>query len=171
MDFPVLVTNRGTSPLTRGKPRELTDRIKVGGNIPAHAGKTAHRGGCPIPLEEHPRSRGENKRARMSTVMALGTSPLTRGKPWPLGIAVLVPGNIPAHAGKTSLHCEESSQSPEHPRSRGENTRPVPTRPDPSGTSPLTRGKRPRRVGQGARRRNIPAHAGKTRCTCLWCRW
>ena len=50
-----------------------------------------------------------------------------------------------------------------HPRSRGENR----TRRQPHGqhrgSSPLTRGKRPRSVRSTRRRRLIPAHAGKTR--------
>ena len=73
-------------------------------------------------------------------------------------------GLIPAHAGKTptrrmAAHCRWA-----HPRSRGENCRPVRIRQLSTGSSPLTRGKL-----QSSRVRSyvdglIPAHAGKTGC-------
>ena len=50
----------GSSPLTRGKPREEMKRFLAQRLIPAHAGKTgvsAWRGSV---FTAHPRSRGEN---------------------------------------------------------------------------------------------------------------
>ena len=71
-------------------------------------------------------------------------------------------GLIPAHAGKTCSWSCLRAASRAHPRSRGEN--------DPkelpgvagAGSSPLTRGKRPRIDAAGAPHGLIPAHAGKT---------
>ena len=52
--------------------------------------------------------------------------------------------------------------APAHPRSRGENTGGQLTKVRHPGSSPLTRGKRPRYADQAVRPRLIPAHAGKT---------
>ena len=53
-------TNPGTSPLTRGKLWWSRVRIRVFGNIPAHAGKTPGHAPPHPARPEHPRSRGEN---------------------------------------------------------------------------------------------------------------
>ena len=77
----------------------------------------------------------------------------------------LVGGLIPAHAGKTGGEARLDADGGAHPRSRGENIRASGRTSRPSGSSPLTRGKR---QGFGSRRdqeRLIPAHAGKTRAT------
>ena len=114
-------------------------------------------------MRAHPRSRGENGRLDQVDQPRRGSSPLTRGKlPVPPGP---VPDRrlIPAHAGKTRLDAGLASSSWAHPRSRGEN---YATRRDlrrPSGSSPLTRGKRTLCQEMGQCPRLIPAHAGKTR--------
>ena len=152
----------GSSPLTRGK-------LHVGhlltwylGLIPAHAGKTGSAAHSCAALRAHPRSRGENKRAAMTTIGSLGSSPLTRGKRGELLPSGGGGGLIPAHAGKTPFADVMSITNRAHPRSRGENVGDPPSNPGLPGSSPLTRGKR--RWGD----RNpppgglIPAHAGKT---------
>ena len=91
-----------------------------------------------------------------------GSSPLTRGKPVSLIFRALMPGLIPAHAGKTALEVGHRACKQAHPRSRGENalfsdfTRYV------YGSSPLTRGKLGVPYVWGGSSRLIPAHAGKT---------
>ena len=111
-----------------------------------------------------------------------GSSPLTRGKPWPARYghrgSGLIPahagkteepqargprqGLIPAHAGKTVARLRLGLSRRAHPRSRGENRiiahHPIPLR----GSSPLTRGKRTSHSIPLALCRLIPAHAGKT---------
>ena len=72
------------------------------------------------------------------------------------------PRLIPAHAGKTGIHRCDKGVATAHPRSRGENVAGSQVGPDEHGSSPLTRGKRPRAVGFGRGGRLIPAHAGKT---------
>ena len=52
----------GSSPLTRGKPREGRIRPHGVGLIPAHAGKTPPPAGEAGSSRAHPRSRGENQR-------------------------------------------------------------------------------------------------------------
>ena len=92
---------RGSSPLTRGKlsQRNLSDL--EAGLIPAHAGKTRCYKIFAGDTVAHPRSRGENERARQDA-----------GIPWWL---------IPAHAGKTVGRGRGRAERGAHPRSRGEN--------------------------------------------------
>ena len=94
--------------------------------------------------------------------MPCGSSPLTRGKPRLAGRAKRPKRLIPAHAGKTWPCASSVERKPAHPRSRGENAdRSSPTSGG-TGSSPLTRGKRPRAPHLRAAHRLIPAHAGKT---------
>mgnify|MGYP000883117045 CR=1 FL=1 len=153
---------KGSSPLTRGKPRGTGLGHLRPGLIPAHAGKTRF-GPPPWPHgRAHPRSRGENASARRSKPSTEGSSPLTRGKRIAVprasnlsGSSPLTrgkrpqarappgsPGLIPAHAGKTGASLAAALTLGAHPRSRGENQQ-----------------ERERwRVPAGL----IPAHAGKT---------
>ena len=153
---------RGSSPLTRGKPDEGSRYALVGGLIPAHAGKTP--GWVPRrrATRAHPRSRGENQVIWGTTNDAVGSSPLTRGKPSDHGRAQARRGLIPAHAGKTSIGCVPLTIPWAHPRSRGENLGGGASRAEDDGSSPLTRGKHSRTHSGRPRARLIPAHAGKT---------
>ena len=132
----------GSSPLTRGKRHAACPRRTVKRLIPAHAGKTHLTPIISRPAGAHPRSRGENRRARNWIPSAAGSSPLTRGKrSWrscrrsPLWL-------IPAHAGKTGGTRSRSCGHWAHPRSRGENEIARAEDVNANGSSPLTRGKR-----------------------------
>ena len=153
---------RGSSPLTRGKRREITRDEHIPGLIPAHAGKTGTGSPVLVFYRAHPRSRGENSDQLGPPEDHRGSSPLTRGKLDSDVEDELHHRLIPAHAGKTRGCASRPGPSRAHPRSRGENLasdrRPI----LPRGSSPLTRGKRPP-CHQGLRRAGlIPAHAGKT---------
>ena len=94
-------TFEGSSPLTRGKRASVRASAAIGGLIPAHAGKTRLR---PVPIGRfpaHPRSRGENLLLGTPTPVALGSSPLTRGKRIKGVFTGVWERLIPAHAGKT----------------------------------------------------------------------
>ena len=181
-----LVGNRGSSPLTRGKPvlhqaRDAVPRLipahagktlgedltvqAVKGLIPAHAGKTAHASALRSSRWAHPRSRGENAEQVRIVLRGLGSSPLTRGKPCWRVRSVLHGGLIPAHAGKTSMATARPSRNGAHPRSRGENSGRAVRFWSCTGSSPLTRGKREPAARLGEPARLIPAHAGKTMST------
>ena len=152
----------GSSPLTRGKHPLVRGTFAVGGLIPAHAGKTG-RGQDPRRKRgAHPRSRGENTANQASAFCDPGSSPLTRGKRRSAISALLEPGLIPAHAGKTSSSRATSATYRAHPRSRGENSPNQGYEAKVSGSSPLTRGKRAARASDGILTGLIPAHAGKT---------
>ena len=92
-----------------------------------------------------------------------GSSPLTRGKLMDLDEYAVPWGLIPAHAGKTTTDTTYRPGRRAHPRSRGENKDGAGVTSTPRGSSPLTRGKRPRRHQRRDRLGLIPAHAGKTR--------
>ena len=153
----------GSSPLTRGKHRLLRMLYRARGLIPAHAGKTPawwHRATRPW---AHPRSRGENYAQAAANTNAWGSSPLTRGKLTSQYTVTIVPGLIPAHAGKTSMRSMSRWLDRAHPRSRGENVGRSRQALGYRGSSPLTRGKHVERLAHVLRLGLIPAHAGKTR--------
>ena len=157
------VRKLGSSPLTRGKHRCRAGSRRVRRLIPAHAGKTGERCRSLRCRPAHPRSRGENSANAESGFNVAGSSPLTRGKPVSGDRAHEGRRLIPAHAGKTASTVAICPALAAHPRSRGENSvgglRSLPQR----GSSPLTRGKRERRIDRCDQGRLIPAHAGKTR--------
>ena len=91
----------GSSPLTRGKRRQLNPMRAASRLIPAHAGKTAEKPQRLFGASAHPRSRGENSARAISPGVNVGSSPLTRGKLPGMFHLIAVAGLIPAHAGKT----------------------------------------------------------------------
>ena len=85
-----------------------------------------------------------------------------RGKPPDVGSEHDVQRNIPAYAGKTPTRFPRTACREEHPRVCGENTSRAPQACAWVGTSPRMRGKHAKAVMEVARKRNIPAYAGKT---------
>ena len=154
---------RGSSPLTRGKPRRSRAELSYTGLIPAHAGKTHPPGAGGQGREAHPRSRGENVSLERPSGRSRGSSPLTRGKLDVFRRVHDVERLIPAHAGKTSAEASLFSVSRAHPRSRGENVWVVDQALSEGGSSPLTRGKHWEQLYGDYVVGLIPAHAGKTR--------
>ena len=152
----------GSSPLTRGKPGIGRRCPRLSGLIPAHAGKTPSKPPKKWPPAAHPRSRGENGHLAHPAPHTRGSSPLTRGKRWHSRFRVQPDRLIPAHAGKTCCSTMWGRNFPAHPRSRGENGDALIAAVNPTGSSPLTRGKHPYMGWRHAHRRLIPAHAGKT---------
>ena len=139
--------------------------------IPAHAGKTGWMLTACLRPRAHPRSRGENRMQARSAISSAGSSPLTRGKPHARRIIQNARRLIPAHAGKTELHCLGEAVARAHPRSRGENAQGQDLKLRHLGSSPLTRGKPRVDNRQVPPRGLIPAHAGKTRTRpCRGCR-
>ena len=131
-------------------------------NIPAHAGKTGDVQVWDISRQEHPRARGENPPGTLTGLFSTGTSPRTRGKRSPYRGRFAHPGNIPAHAGKTTNVWLGLHFPAEHPRARGENNVGKVMVVTSVGTSPRTRGKHDQSELLHLWHGNIPAHAGKT---------
>ena len=151
----------GSSPLTRGKHTAHTPTGNGAGIIPAHAGKTSlHYTSCAM-YRDHPRSRGENKPARLIPRSASGSSPLTRGKRPRGDRRQRREGIIPAHAGKTDGALYFLAAAADHPRSRGENPPVSPPVSPPKGSSPLTRGKRIEQAQSSVTVRDHPRSRGE----------
>ena len=91
---------RGSSPLTRGIPRDGRLHFVV--------------------PEVHPRSRGEYYDDGVCDICNGGSSPLTRGIPSAINDWEIANGFIPAHAGNTSGQKSALCSMKVHPRSRGE---------------------------------------------------
>ena len=157
-----ITAQEGSFPLTRGKRGLVQILSSPRRLIPAHAGKTMPPTASLEAHRAHPRSRGENVGDFASGPGGQGSSPLTRGKRANAHRGFLTVRLIPAHAGKTVCGFSPASPAPAHPRSRGENVVRENLCRNPSGSSPLTRGK-PVRVGHAYWWSGlIPAHAGKT---------
>ena len=110
----------GSSPLSRGIPLEA--RLATAGPriIPALAGNTVAAGRRPTTTGDHPRSRGEYGISPSSSLLMVGSSPLSRGIPtltWEPDATWRI---IPALAGNTTGMCSTTCQTWDHPRSRGE---------------------------------------------------
>ena len=111
----------GSSPLARGKRRNLIQGGRQPRLIPARAGKTRIDAVYEIARAAHPRSREENEIHSHAASRDGGSSPLARGK-------LRYNGHWP-------------SPPLAHPRSRGENALRNLSEDDSSGSSPLARGK------------------------------
>ena len=152
----------GSSPRVRGKQdRAFTGhgRVRL---IPACAGKTTVFGSTRVARAAHPRVCGENADEHFGVVLRDGSSPRVRGKRPPLGPDHSRRRLIPACAGKTCCGGATPSGWGAHPRVCGENAVAVRARVDGRGSSPRVRGKPIRHRPPPARRRLIPACAGKT---------
>ena len=91
----------GSSPLTRGKLKQLQALHDLPRLIPAHAGKTVEGRVRRDEDGAHPRSRGENPDRSSKLRYERGSSPLTRGKLGTTARCLHERRLIPAHAGKT----------------------------------------------------------------------
>ena len=88
----------------------------------------------------HPRLRGEHKRYSTESLLASGSSPLTRGARLKLSYGSTIIGLIPAYAGSTRNSPTAHAPHGAHPRLRGEHQRENVRNQQDLGSSPLTRG-------------------------------
>ena len=152
----------GSSPRVRGKPILMCSPQRNLGLIPARAGKTIHCGTTGPRAAAHPRACGENEACADPLASVAGSSPRVRGKREAGSNAPRRPRLIPARAGKTGATCTAPSSGRAHPRACGENLSADSASSSRVGSSPRVRGKRPGLQRHPARRRLIPARAGKT---------
>ena len=113
-------------------------------------------------MADHPRIRGEHLAEGGDVGRSQGSSPHTRGAPRPGRGSFRGAGIIPAYAGSTSRGRGRGPGGRDHPRIRGEHSRPGPSGPGRPGSSPHTRGARHRSGYHGCRPGIIPAYAGST---------
>ena len=153
----------GSSPHTRGAPRDRRHRAPHGRIIPAYAGSTVALI-FKFPLHpDHPRIRGEHTPHPSLPSQTTGSSPHTRGALHAPGAAIAQWRIIPAYAGSTRSWAIVLLTLADHPRIRGEHELVVVGHDEPQGSSPHTRGALsfPRRPP--ALDGIIPAYAGSTR--------
>ena len=94
-------SNGGSSPHTRGAPKDTFSGLDSARIIPAYAGSTwkcdaAHTGGA-----DHPRIRGEHLKPAFLRLHIAGSSPHTRGALLLRHPRLFLVGIIPAYAGST----------------------------------------------------------------------
>ena len=153
---------KGSSPLSRGIPRNPFWALVSLRIIPALAGNTTARSARSRSRRDHPRSRGEYPGGGGVDVLRYGSSPLSRGIPAAEHRKQPQFGIIPALAGNTTSTGGCTSSTADHPRSRGEYSASKPWPSSLRGSSPLSRGILTRSAAARAARGIIPALAGNT---------
>ena len=93
---------RGSSPHTRGALEVGLVESRLRGIIPAYAGSTFGRFDPNDRKTDHPRIRGEHVSKTLPVLAGGGSSPHTRGAPWPRRRQLARRRIIPAYAGSTS---------------------------------------------------------------------
>ena len=147
----------------RGKRRHSRHALSRFGLIPAYAGKTLATTTVPHGDGAHPRVCGENAILLVSMLVASGSSPRMRGKPFLTKALEDRQRLIPAYAGKTLARLALHLSRRAHPRVCGENLLTCSLRQKTSGSSPRMRGKPAIEKALNTGPRLIPAYAGKTR--------
>ena len=132
------------------------------GIIPAFAGSTARRYTSLRPAMDHPRIRGEHPRICGQSRVTTGSSPHSRGAHQLVVDVRPDPGIIPAFAGSTSRREPRAARTRDHPRIRGEHSRPGTSPCTRGGSSPHSRGARIDGYPRETSARIIPAFAGST---------
>ena len=152
----------GSSPHTRGALRGAGQLIIQGRIIPAYAGSTPRRYATGRNARDHPRIRGEHFPRGEGAGVDGGSSPHTRGARLLIGLLIFSFRIIPAYAGSTGRRPAYGRWRWDHPRIRGEHLAVHMATSKAAGSSPHTRGARPRRTASAFRHRIIPAYAGST---------
>ncbi len=130
----------GPSPRARGAPVSLNAVMTVAGTIPACAGSTWRSSTLAAQPWDHPRVRGEHDSMARIWDSASGPSPRARGALRGPRQAGVRRGTIPACAGSTRPSTRSSPGWRDHPRVRGEHTRPTICTYRAGGPSPRARG-------------------------------
>ena len=152
----------GSSPHTRGAPRNVFKAINQTRIIPAYAGSTGCLASTRVTARDHPRIRGEHSPVEPSYSKHEGSSPHTRGAHAGLRRRRDPRRIIPAYAGSTPRRRSATRRTADHPRIRGEHASWPETVTRSPGSSPHTRGALRRLYGQALQVRIIPAYAGST---------
>ncbi len=114
----------GSSPRTRGTPLGRAVPATDCRIIPAYAGNTSSRVQPVARIADHPRVRGEHDNTTIPVIVSSGSSPRTRGTQGMAQRNATLERIIPAYAGNTSTPRSRCRRGTDHPRVRGEHTRP-----------------------------------------------
>ena len=160
---PLLSAIQGSPPRARGKVYAFRDGLHGHGITPACAGKRAGVLKKRARPWDHPRVRGEKFFFAGGTATAVGSPPRARGKARPRHPAPPPAGITPACAGKSPRVRSGFSHPWDHPRVRGEKTRPQLSGSPGWGSPPRARGKASKSRDSGSPMRITPACAGKSK--------
>ena len=151
----------GPSPRGRGNPSPPRHPVNATRSIPAWAGKPEQEAQQQERMRVHPRVGGETQKVDVDAWVHTGPSPRGRGN---LFSATRVPGpgrSIPAWAGKPAPSRRTCRSSRVHPRVGGETVLDTVAERLVGGPSPRGRGNPVEDLVGNARKRSIPAWAGK----------
>ncbi len=109
----------GSSPLTRGGLAWAMFAFGIVRLIPAYAGRTTDAEYERKGRRAHPRLRGADGHKKHRCDLDGGSSPLTRGGREEFHLGALLPGLIPAYAGRTFMNHTPYIFGGAHPRLRG----------------------------------------------------
>ena len=161
--LPLVLRNRGLSPLARGTRHAGRASEEKSGFIPAGAGNSMPRFKYQLRLSVYPRWRGELAPGHIRSLRRCGLSPLARGTHSLDSHIVFYPRFIPAGAGNSNFYYSGVMAAPVYPRWRGELRSSFSCGLLLSGLSPLARGT-PRQIWYDtSRNRFIPAGAGNSK--------
>ena len=110
----------GSSPHTRGTPRQPAARGRETRFIPAYAGNATRSSLSPLNISVHPRIRGERPSTSSLGSRNAGSSPHARGTLFFIHFRLFAFRFIPACAGNAVTELRRLVSHPVHPRMRGE---------------------------------------------------
>ena len=110
----------GSSPHTRGTPRQPAARGRETRFIPAYAGNATRSSLSPLNISVHPRIRGERPSTSSLGSRNAGSSPHARGTLFFIHFRLFAFRFIPACAGNATRPIRSIVMPPVHPRMRGE---------------------------------------------------
>ena len=116
------LSDLGSPPRMRGKPRVSVARGAEPGITPADAGKTIKKPFLLSRIEDHPRGCGENAPRGKNSSTSGGSPPRMRGKPQTSPNPWSINRITPADAGKTTQSLSSGRSLRDHPRGCGENS-------------------------------------------------
>ena len=150
----------GSSPHTRGTPRQPAARGRETRFIPAYAGNATRSSLSPLNISVHPRIRGERPSTSSLGSRNAGSSPHARGTLFFIHFRLFAFRFIPACAGNACCRNAAQITVTVHPRMRGERLKQRSSKNRPRGSSPHARGTRSPVGEECSYRRFIPACAG-----------
>ena len=163
MSLPLMRTlTLGSPPLTRGPLHQRGCVDADLGITPAYAGTTCRWVRGSRSTWDHPRLRGDHRRARVLACAILGSPPLTRGPRQRIDDPRNLVRITPAYAGTTRWYCVPRCSQRDHPRLRGDHIL-LPFKQHRNvGSPPLTRGPHLAWANANVKPRITPAYAGTT---------
>ena len=157
----------GPPPRMRGRLFRRPIHTTAWGTTPAYAGKTSSSCCTSACGTDHPRVCGEDPCVPVFLRRGVGPPPRMRGRLGPLRCLLLVVGNTPAYAGKTTLFEPFGTVVWDHPRVCGEDSLVAISTWMAGGPPPRMRGRPISNVRHETQHWTTPAYAGKT-LSAVW---